>query len=118
VLGDRKTFPVDPENLPGDMDGNGKIDHEDVYQVAKYITDPKSFPECYKKIADVNGDGKVDLKDLTDLIGKITTPTAPTGDAAGSGKAAPPATGTGDATGITTGETGTGDAADTLESAF
>ncbi len=118
VLGDRKTFPVDPENLPGDMDGNGKIDHEDVYQVAKYITDPKSFLDCYKKIADVNGDGKVDLKDLSELITKITTPVAPTGDATGDTKAAPAAAGTGDATGATTGETGTGDSADTLDSAY
>lgn len=118
VGGDRKTFPVDPENKRGDMDGNGVLDHEDVYMVAKYITDPKSFAKIYGKVADVNGDGKVNMEDLSTLIKNITTPVVPVtkDDTVASDTAV--ATGSGDASGVTTGDTGTGDAADTLDSGY
>jgi len=121
VIGDRKTFPVDPANLTGDMDGNGKLDNEDVYDIAKFLSDPKSFPKVFVKIADMNGDGKVDILDISALIQKITSvisEPAPAPGGTGVATVAPLIGGTGAATGVTTGDTGTGDAADSLDSAY
>jgi hypothetical protein len=48
--------------IPGDINGDGKVDLKDVYAVAKaygsFPGHPKWNPNC-----DINNDNKVDLKD-------------------------------------------------------
>jgi hypothetical protein len=71
VAGGRKTFPADPENLSGDLSGDGSYGQDDLNVMFRMITNPKDYPGAWKKVADLNGDGKVDVSDLFELVKKI-----------------------------------------------
>ena len=114
VNGSRKVFPVQPENQPGDFNGNGSIDEEDVLILSKVMNiGGDRLKKAWKRIADLNGDGKVDAKDMIELVKKIGQKVEPQADtASGSAKVASDsatvatdsssiASGTGNATGNT-----------------
>lgn len=71
VYGDRKTFPVDPANLPGDINGNGIIDLRDLNTIVSVVLNPKEFPSWKVRLSDINKDGKVDFSDINEAIKKI-----------------------------------------------
>ncbi len=52
--------------LPGDINGDGKVNTKDLTRLMKYIN--HEDVECTEKALDVNGDGKVNTKDLTRLM--------------------------------------------------
>lgn len=52
--------------LPGDINGDGKVNTKDLTRLMKYINHENV--ECTEKALDVNGDGKVNTKDLTRLM--------------------------------------------------
>ncbi|MBF0500947.1 MAG: hypothetical protein HQM09_12490 [Candidatus Riflebacteria bacterium] len=74
VNGNRKTFPIDPANLVGDLDGNGTVDVADISILSRMIWNPSYQNTAFKRLADVNGDGKIDIQDLIALVQKINTP--------------------------------------------
>ena len=108
VNGQRKLFPVDPQNLPGDMNGDGKISWKDIFPMVRTIYSSKAVDNAWKGVADVNGDDKLDIEDVRDLVKevkkqeakKVETNAAP---ASGAKSVAP---GTGDATGKVQTESG------------
>lgn len=53
--------------IPADVDGNGKVDHDDVKAVVGVICGGDAF----KDKADVNNDSKVDINDVTKVIEAI-----------------------------------------------
>jgi hypothetical protein len=124
VHGDRKFFPVDPAAPKGDMNGNGSFDSDDLMLIIRIMNNPKAFAASLVKLADLNGDGKVDYADITDLIKKIQeqdkpiVADPPTTQDATQAPVDPSAQGTGAETGQTSGETGTGEAANTLQQTY
>ena len=71
---------------PGDVDGNGIVDADDVNMTVSHIlglqgtgTDSRAqeeeaeAPEFFPIAADVTGDGEVDITDLTQIISKVGT---------------------------------------------
>ena len=52
-----------PGLLPGDVNGDGKVNLTDAKQVIQYCNGKKKLNSRQKKSADVNGDGKVNLTD-------------------------------------------------------
>ncbi len=125
VNGTRKTFPVDPNNLPGDMDGDGALDSDDINMLARVMLNPGNYVRtAFLKIADLNGDGKVNYEDLVALVKKMgekkDEPVAPVDGSASSAPAATDAaTGTGEASGQTDATDGSsGAAADNIGSAY
>ena len=63
---------VEPQTLKGDVNGDGKVDVEDVNAVINIILELKSAKD-YKGVADVTGDGKVDVEDVNAIINIILT---------------------------------------------
>ena len=63
IRGIRKTFPVDPKNIPGDMNGNGVIDKADAKRLESAMKNPDTTMSSFKNVADMNGDGKVNDAD-------------------------------------------------------
>ena len=61
-------YDGDPVN--GDVNGDGKVDIEDVNAVINVILELKS-PISFKGYADVNNDGKVDIEDVNAIINII-----------------------------------------------
>jgi len=125
VGGARKTFPVDPNNLPGDMDGDGALDSDDINRLARVMLNPGDYVRtAFIKIADLNGDGKVNFEDLIALVKKLGEKKDEAAAPADGSTAAPAptdaATGTGEATGQTdaTDPSQTGTAADNINSAY
>ena len=58
------------EPLPGDSDGNGKVEPDDITAIEDYILTGKTDGINLGN-ADLNGDGKVDVADLVLLINKM-----------------------------------------------
>ena len=58
--------------LKGDVNGDGKVDIEDVNAAINIILDLKQ-PTDYTGNADLNGDGKVDIEDVNAIINIILT---------------------------------------------
>ncbi|MBO4871695.1 MAG: family 10 glycosylhydrolase [Muribaculaceae bacterium] len=61
-----------PSFVTGDVNGDGKVDVEDVNAIINIILDLKS-QEDYPGNADLNGDGKVDVEDVNMVINIILT---------------------------------------------
>ena len=59
-----------PTSLSGDIDGNNKVDSNDVITLAAFLTGLSSG-ELPTKTADVNGDGYVNVADLASIIAII-----------------------------------------------
>ena len=51
----------------GDVNGDGKIDIDDVTETQKYVANMLSFTEEQQKVADVTNDGKINIDDVTTL---------------------------------------------------
>ena len=60
----------DPEYPRGDVNGDNKVDVEDVNAVINIILELKNESD-YKGVADVTGDGKVDVEDVNAIINII-----------------------------------------------
>ncbi len=56
---------VKVDYLLGDVDGNGKVEINDVTVLQRYLAEFISYVD--KVVADVNGDGRVDVQDITDI---------------------------------------------------
>ncbi|MBF0543113.1 MAG: hypothetical protein HQM08_01705 [Candidatus Riflebacteria bacterium] len=93
VNGTRKTAPVDPANIAGDLNGNGAVDEGDLDWMIKMYFNPDLYAgTAFKKIADINGDGKFDIQDIITIVNQINRVTPVS--------AAAPATGTDTTTGV------------------
>ncbi|MBI3038210.1 hypothetical protein HYY75_04035 [bacterium] len=68
VFGDRKVFPVEKDNKPGDLNGNGRLDENDISFLAKIMTNPKGYAASFRRLADLNRDGKIDASDMVELV--------------------------------------------------
>ena len=58
------------QQIKGDVDGNGKVDVEDVNAAINIILELKT-PSNYIGSADLNGDGKVDVEDVNKIVNII-----------------------------------------------
>lgn len=75
-----------PSSKPGDVNGDGKVDVNDMTALVQYLLTGDSTGINLDN-ADVNGDGKVDINDINSLYNLLDgTQTIMTGDADGSGK--------------------------------
>ena len=61
------TVTVEKSCLLGDVNGDGKIDIDDVTETQKYVANMLSFTEEQQKVADVTNDGKINIDDVTTL---------------------------------------------------
>ncbi|MBQ7691303.1 MAG: dockerin type I repeat-containing protein [Muribaculaceae bacterium] len=59
-----------PDTEPGDVNGDGAVDVEDVNALINVILD-LTTPDALAGIADVNGDGAIDIEDVNALINMI-----------------------------------------------
>ena len=57
-------------DLPGDIDGDGKLTVSDVTDIIDKILDGTATIENFPA-ADLNGDGKINVSDITDLVDQI-----------------------------------------------
>ena len=63
---------MEPEYTPGDLDGSGKIDIDDVtLLIALILGNPD--PATILEATDFDGNGKVDIDDVTSLIHYLLT---------------------------------------------
>jgi hypothetical protein len=67
-LTERTLIVAQSDGLPGDIDGNGKVNVSDVTTLVNMIL---GVVEMNEQKADVNGDGKVNVSDVTALINII-----------------------------------------------
>jgi hypothetical protein len=58
-----------PETLKGDLNGDNKININDLTKLAAHIKGKRLLPDPY--IADFNNDGKINVSDLTKLAAHI-----------------------------------------------
>ena len=70
---DKKNLQAMIPAMPGDANGNGNLDAEDVQAVVDYIMGKDSHGLVFKN-ADLNGDGKVDVTDIVMLVNMVKTP--------------------------------------------
>jgi len=64
--------PIDPEMLPGDVNGDGEINIADINAVTDIILTDASEPS-----GDVNGDGEINIADINAIIAIILGGSAP-----------------------------------------
>ena len=62
-------------NMPGDVNGDGVLNTEDVTDMVNHLLDPDSstWDDYQLAAADLNGDGIIDIKDLTVMINLLLT---------------------------------------------
>ena len=63
--------PYEGEIIPGDANGDGEVDAQDIATVRDYILGLDPQPFSFES-ANLNGDGTVDIQDLTQLIQLLT----------------------------------------------
>ncbi len=64
-LGQKVVTGLEPDHIPGDINGDGKVNNKDVTRLQRYLKGEET--EVVEAALDVNGDGKVNNKDLTRL---------------------------------------------------
>ena len=70
ALGNRlsRTFKANKvSKIPGDANGDGQVDANDIVEITNYIMGKASEHFAFKA-ADVNGDGKVDIADILQIV--------------------------------------------------
>lgn len=69
ALGNRlsRTFKASKVIVPGDANGDGNVDANDIVEMTNYIMGKASEHFAFKA-ADVNGDGKVDIADILQIV--------------------------------------------------
>ena len=60
-------------NMKGELNGDGKVDYEDVKLLEKHLIHLQELPEEKRNNADMNNDGKITVTDLSLLIEKVET---------------------------------------------
>lgn len=60
--------PAEPQVTVGDINGDGKIDIEDVSQLVLAANGYITLSDTAQKAADVNGDGKIDIEDISQMV--------------------------------------------------
>ena len=60
-------IPYEGEIIPGDANGDGEVDAQDIATVRDYILGLAPAPFSFES-ANLNGDSTVDIQDLTQLI--------------------------------------------------
>lgn len=65
-------------SAPGDIDGSGRIDILDAFQLARRIEAAETFEEPSTRIFDLTGDGSVDQRDVDAVAMRAVTLTSPT----------------------------------------
>ena len=63
--------PYEGEIIPGDANGDGEVDAQDIATVRDYILGLDPQPFSFES-ANLNGDSVVDIQDLTQLIQLLT----------------------------------------------
>lgn len=61
---EKKTEKPQKKTVPGDVNGDGKVNVTDVTMVTAAVKGKKALTEEQKKAADMNGDGKVNVADV------------------------------------------------------
>lgn len=59
-----------PAAGPGDADGDGSINAQDVTAIMKYIVGEKKYV-IFEKFADYNGDGRINSRDVVGVMNAI-----------------------------------------------
>lgn len=69
ALGNRlsRTFTANKVPIPGDVNGDGQVDSNDIMEIVNYIMGNASESFNFNA-ADVNEDGKVDVADITKIV--------------------------------------------------
>lgn len=67
-------YEIEEELKPGDIDGNGEVNRDDVVQLLLHISMPAAFPISVP--ADFNGDGQVTRDDVIQLLLHVSMPDA------------------------------------------
>ena len=65
ITGNLRTLTVKNDRLPGDVNGDGKIDITDATEVQKFAAELIDMTEKQKQSADTNRDGRIDVTDAT-----------------------------------------------------
>lgn len=60
--------PAEPQVTVGDINGDGKIDIEDVSQLVLAANGYITLSDAAQKAADVNDDGKIDIEDISQMV--------------------------------------------------
>lgn len=60
--------PAEPQVTVGDINGDGKIDIEDVSQLVLAANGYITLSDTAQKTADVNDDGKIDIEDISQMV--------------------------------------------------
>lgn len=72
VVGQRKVFPADPKYIPGDVNGDGKLNLNDALQLLRaFGKEPRKVQNSWDKMFDANGDGVLDSKDGLAVLNKV-----------------------------------------------
>jgi hypothetical protein len=59
--------PPSPGALKGDIDGDGKVDLQDIILIADFLTGKQDLTPAQQAAADVDGDGKIDIFDIIEI---------------------------------------------------
>lgn len=59
--------------LPGDLNGNGRVDIEDITTAVDAMTGVITLDAEQLAIADLNGNGRVDIEDITEMVDLMNT---------------------------------------------
>ncbi len=61
-------IPGQPQGVPGDVDGNGKLDYKDALIILRASIKLETLTEAQSALADYSGDGKLDYKDALMIL--------------------------------------------------
>jgi hypothetical protein len=66
-----EVFEEPNDDIPGDVDGSGNVDIDDVTQMISHVLGDASQPSFINANADLNGDHSIDIDDVTIAINKV-----------------------------------------------